>query len=178
LAKSISGVGFIKAGFTGGFLGIVAAIANVFVESKLLERLSSAGLYLATFFGKACISTGEVQCTLYQKLTTIVATIVGNCIAYFAIFALVSLAISIIVMWLKPKASEIQVQTQVVSQVQQPQQTTPQVTQEVVQQPQVQQSVEQTQIKQQEVVQEKPKKSVKKVQKRPVKKAKIKKPRN
>lgn len=126
-------MGFIKAGFTGGFLGIVISIAEIFVNHPILEKLSSIGLYLASSFGKACISTIEVQCSLSEKFTTILATIVGNTIAYFIIFALISLAISVIVMWLTPSKNEqketivqqIQPQTQVIIkevpvQVQQP----------------------------------------------------------
>lgn len=99
-------MGFIKAGFTGGFLGIVISIADIFVVSTILERLSSIGLYLANSFGKACINTSEVQCSLSEKFTTIIATIVGNTIAYFVIFALISMAISIAVMWLTPSKKE------------------------------------------------------------------------
>lgn len=99
-------MGFIKAGFTGGFIGIVISIADVFFISKILERLSSIGLYVASSFGKVCINTAEVQCSLSEKFTTIIATIIGNTIAYFIIFALISLAISIIVMWLTPSKKE------------------------------------------------------------------------
>lgn len=115
-------MGFIKAGFTGGFLGIVISIADIFVVSPILERLSSIGLYVASSFGKACINTTEIQCTLQDKFSTIIATIVGNTIAYFIIFALISLAISIIVMWLTPSKKETIVQ-QVQPQMQQPVQT-------------------------------------------------------
>ncbi|MEK6915512.1 MAG: hypothetical protein AABW89_03150 [Nanoarchaeota archaeon] len=102
-------MGFIRAGFTGGFLGIVVSILDIFVNSKTLERLSSVGLYLANFFGKACIS----DCGLAERLITIIATIVGNCIAYFVIFALISLLINILVMWFKPSKDVGQVQTPV-----------------------------------------------------------------
>ncbi len=99
-------MGFIKAGFTGGFLGIVISIADIFVISTILEKLSSVGLYLASSFGKVCINTTELQCTLQDKFTTIIATIVGNTIAYFIIFALISMAISLIVMWSTPSRKE------------------------------------------------------------------------
>ncbi|MBM3232015.1 hypothetical protein FJZ21_01395 [Candidatus Pacearchaeota archaeon] len=119
---------FIKAGFTGGFLGIVISIADIFVVSSIIERLSSIGLYIASSFGKVCINTTELQCTLQDKFTTIFATMIGNTIAYFIIFALISLAISLIIMWLTPSKKETIVQQapqviQVPAQpVQQPQQ--------------------------------------------------------
>src|SRR3989344_5598326 len=99
-------MGFIKAGFTGGFLGIVMGIAHIFVNSRILEKLSSVGLYVADFFGKACINSETVQCTLAERFTTILATIVGNTIAYFIIFALISMGFSIIKMWFKSKPKE------------------------------------------------------------------------
>ena len=95
-------MGFIRAGFTGGFLGIVISIADIFVNSRILERFSSVGLYVANFFGKVCINTTVNECTLIEKFTTILATIVGNCIAYFVIFALISMAIGLIKMWFSP----------------------------------------------------------------------------
>ena len=54
---------FIRAGFTGGFIGIVIGVADIFVNSNILEKLSSAGLYIASYFGKVCINTQEIQCT-------------------------------------------------------------------------------------------------------------------
>ena len=103
-------MGFIKAGFTGGFLGIVISIANIFSTSAILGNLSSIGLYVASQFGKVCVNTAEVQCSLSERFTTIIASIVGNTIAYFVIFALISLAISLIVMWLTPSRKEVVVQ--------------------------------------------------------------------
>lgn len=97
---------FIKAGFTGGFLGIVISIADIFVVSPILSRFSSIGLYVASYFGKVCTNTSEIQCSLSERFTTILATIAGNTIAYFIIFALISLAISVIVMWLTPSKRE------------------------------------------------------------------------
>ncbi len=141
-------MGFIKAGFTGGFLGIVISIANIFSTSAILGNLSSIGLYVASQFGKVCVNTAEVQCSLSERFTTIIASIVGNTIAYFVIFALISLAISLIVMWLTPSRKEVVVQ--------QPQ---------IIQQPAVQQ-VQQPQIV--KVVE-------RVVEKRPVKRAKIRK---
>ena len=143
-------MGFIKAGFTGGFLGIVISIADIFVASAILERLSSIGLYLASSFGKVCINTTEIQCTLQDRFTTILATIVGNTIAYFIIFALISMAKSIIVMWFTPSKKET-----VIQQTQAPQVI--QVPAQQIQQPQ-------------QIV-----KVVKVVEKRPVKKAKVRK---
>lgn len=143
-------MGFIKSGFTGGFLGIVISIADIFVVSTILERLSSIGTYLASSFGKVCINTTEIQCSLQDKFTTILATIVGNTIAYFIIFALISMAISIIVMWLTPSKKETIVQ-------QAPQTQVIQVPAQQVQQPQ-------------QIV-----KIVKVVEKRPAKKAKVRK---
>lgn len=99
-------MGFIKSGFTGGFLGIVISIANIFINHPLLEKLSSIGLYVASSFGKVCINTPEAQCSLMDRFSTIIATIVGNTIAYFIIFALISLAISIIVMWFTPSKKQ------------------------------------------------------------------------
>src|SRR3989344_5321796 len=171
-------MGFIKAGFTGGFLGIVISIANIFVNSKILEKLSSVGLYVANFFGKACINTEEIQCTLAQKFTTIMAVIVGNTIAYFIIFALISMGFSIIKMWFtsKPKAPEASqsVQSPQVQEQQVPQQTLQQpvqLQQPLPVQPQQQvpqQSTQQVQIEQPEQTQEKQK--IRKISK---KKAKI-----
>ena len=142
-------MGFIKAGFTGGFLGIVISIANIFSTSTILGNLSSMGLYVASQFGKVCINTAEIQCSLSERFTTIIASIVGNTIAYFVIFALISLAISLIVMWLTPSRKEEIV-------VQQPQITQQPVVQQV-QQPQIVKVVERV------------------VEKRPVKRAKIRK---
>jgi hypothetical protein len=105
-------MGFIKAGFTGGFLGIVISIADIFFNHPLLQKLSSIGLFVASSFGKVCINTSEVQCSLTEKFTTILSTIVGNCIAYFIIFSLISMAISIIVMWLTPSKKETVVESQ------------------------------------------------------------------
>jgi len=96
-------MGFIKSGFTGGFLGIVISITDIFLNSIWLERLSSVGLYVANFFGKACINSAVNECTLAEKFTTIIATLVGNCIAYFVIFALISISISVIAMLFSPK---------------------------------------------------------------------------
>jgi hypothetical protein len=160
-------MGFIRAGFTGGFLGIVISIANIFVNSKVLENLSSVGLYLANFFGKACIDNSINECGLFEKFLTIIATIVGNTIAYFVIFALISMAISIIKMWFTvPKTTE-QVQTQ-----------QPQIIAQ--QQPEIQQQTQQATQKEQEqqaqpIIQEtsKPKKEAK--EKRPRRKAKVRK---
>lgn len=143
-------MGFIKAGFTGGFLGIVISIADIFMISTILEKLSSVGLYLASSFGKVCINTTEIQCTLQDKFTTIIATIVGNTIAYFIIFALISMAISLIVMWFTPSKKETITQ-------QAPQTQVIQIPAQPVQQPQ-------------QIV-----KIVKVVEKRPAKKAKVKK---
>lgn len=140
-------MGFIKAGFTGGFLGIVISIADIFVNSPYLEKLSSIGLYIAEMFGKACINTPVNECTLAEKFTTVLATIVGNCIAYFVIFALISLAIAILKMWISPKKAESS------QQVQQPPQQ--------VQQPQVVQVQVQPQIQQTETKEERPKKKAK-----------------
>lgn len=104
-------MGFIKAGFTGGFIGIVISIADIFYSSKILERFTSVGLYLAAQFGKACINTETTECSLADKFTTILATIVGNTIAYFLLFALISLLVSLIVMLLTPsKKTEVQSQ--------------------------------------------------------------------
>ncbi len=94
-------MGFIRAGFTGGFLGIIISITHIFVESRFIDRLSSVGLYLANFFGKACLD----DCGIIETFSTILATIVGNTIAYFVIFAIISMAIGIIKMWLKPSSS-------------------------------------------------------------------------
>src|SRR3989338_1511478 len=156
-------MGFIKAGFIGGFLGIVISIANIFVNSKILEKLSSVGLYVANFFGKACINTEEIQCTLAQKFTTIMAVIVGNTIAYFIIFALISMGFSIIKMWFtsKPKAPEASqsVQSPQVQEQQVPQQTLQQpvqLQQPLPVQPQQQvpqQSTQQVQIEQPQIMQ-------------------------
>lgn len=142
-------MGFIKAGFTGGFLGIIISIASIFTTSPIVEKLASIGLYVASQFGKVCINTLESQCSLSERFTTIIASIVGNTIAYFVIFALISLAISLIVMLLTPSKKE-----QII--VQQPQ---------IIQQPQVQQ-VQQPQIV--KVVE-------RIIEKRPVKKAKVRK---
>ena len=183
-------MGFIKAGFTGGFLGIVISIAHIFVNSRILEKLSSVGLYVADFFGKACINSETVQCTLAERFTTILATIVGNTIAYFIIFALISMGFSIIKMWFKskpkepeasqpvqaPQVQEQQVQIQTAQtqspvQLQQPlpvqpqQQSSQQSTQQVqIEQPQIME----VQIKQPGQTQEK-----QKIKKSPKKKAKI-----
>ncbi len=94
---------FIKSGFTGGFIGIVIGIADIFVNSRALEKVAGLGLWLASSFGKVCINTEEIQCTLAEKFTTMLATIVGNCMAYFILGVLISLAISVIKMWFKSK---------------------------------------------------------------------------
>lgn len=112
-------MGFIKAGFTGGFLGIVISIASIFTAHPIVEKLASIGLYVASQFGKVCINTTEVQCSLSERFTTILASIVGNTLAYFIIFALISLAISLIVMWFTPSRKD-QKET-IVQQAQQPQ---------------------------------------------------------
>ncbi|MGV8130887.1 MAG: hypothetical protein ACP5N7_02175 [Candidatus Pacearchaeota archaeon] len=143
-------MGFIKAGFTGGFLGIVISITSIFTAHPIVEKLASIGFYVASQFGKVCINTLESQCSLSERFTTIIASIVGNTIAYFVIFALISLAISLIVMWLTPSRKE-----EVVV-VQQPQ---------IIQQPQVQQVQQPQVVKVVERV----------VEKRPVKKAKVRK---
>lgn len=142
-------MGFIKAGFTGGFLGIIISIASIFTTSPIVKNLASTGIYVASQFGKVCINTVEVQCSLSERFTTIIASIVGNTIAYFVIFALISLAISLIVMWLTPSKKEEIV-------IQQPQ---------IVQQPAVQQVQQPQVIKVVERV----------VEKRPTKKAKVRK---
>ena len=176
-------MGFIKAGFTGGFLGIVMGIAHIFVNSRILEKLSSVGLYVADFFGKACINSETVQCTLAERFTTILATIVGNTIAYFIIFALISMGFSIIKMWFKSKPKELETlsapQTAQV-QVQQPSQFQTAQAQPQVQtapapvQTQIPQSV-QIQIKQQEpqVARQPEQKEIIQKEKRPKKKSKV-----
>ena len=89
-------MGFIKSGFTGGFIGIVIGFAAIFTKSAIVQKLASVGFLLAAAFGKVCIDTLEGGCTLAQKFTTIIATIVGNCIAYFIIGVLISLGISLL----------------------------------------------------------------------------------
>ena len=136
-------MGFIRAGFTGGFIGIVIGVADIFVNSKIIEKMSSVGLWLASFFGKICINTQEIQCTLSEKFTTIIATIVGNSITYFVLGVLLSLAISVIKLWMTPskpaELASVEQQPQKVQQVP--------VEQQVVKQPeqiqQVQQPVQQ-----------------------------------
>lgn len=151
-------MGFIKAGFTGGFLGIVISVSDIFVNSPILEKLSSLGRLLASQFGKVCINTGVNECTLAEKFTTILATIVGNTIAYFLVFALISLGISVIVMWFTPsKKTETIIQQ------------APQVTE----QPQV--IVQQPPAVVQETQEAKPKSEKKAKEKRPKKKAKVRK---
>ena len=119
-------MGFIRSGFTGGFLGIVISVADIFVKSQILERLSSLGLLLASQFGKVCINTPEEACTLTEKFTTILATIIGNCIAYFLVFVIISLGMSVIAMWFRPSKKVIveettQPQQQTIMQPQAPQ---------------------------------------------------------
>ncbi|SRR3989344_4280586 len=163
-------MGFIKAGFTGGFLGIVISIAHIFVNSEILEKLSSVGLYVANFFGKACINTEEIQCTLAERFTTILATIVGNTIAYFIIFALISMGFSIIKMWFKSKPKEPETLS-----APQMAQTQPQQVQIEPPQGQLPQQDIQVQIKQPEpqVVQQPEQKEIAQKEKRPKKKAKV-----
>ncbi|MEK6909228.1 MAG: hypothetical protein AABX23_04210 [Nanoarchaeota archaeon] len=114
-------MGFIKAGFTGGFLGIVISIADIFINSKILEKLSSLGVYVASSFGKVCINTITNECTFSEKFTTILATIVGNTVAYFIAFSLISLTVSIIAMWLTPSKKEQQIIVQQPQMIQTPQ---------------------------------------------------------
>lgn len=127
---------FIKAGFTGGFIGIVLSVLDIFVNSRFIEKLSSVGLYVASYFGKVCVNTNDFECSLIEKFTTLIAILVGNCIAYFILFALASLGISLIKMWfvsskskalekqvtLQPSVEPIRPQTQVLENVQQVQQ--------------------------------------------------------
>mgnify|MGYP001595633595 CR=1 FL=1 len=103
-------MGFIKAGFTGGFIGIVIGVGAIFTRYEFLNKLSSLGLLLAKSFGKVCTDTSIDTCTLAEKFTTIIAAIVGNCIAYFIVGALLSLGISTIRLWVKsePKVEPIQ----------------------------------------------------------------------
>ncbi len=148
-------MGFIKAGFTGGFIGIVLSVTDIFVSSKILEKLSSVGLYIASSFGKVCINTNEIQCSLSEEFTTILATIVGNCIAYFIIGILLSLAISLIKMWFSTKSEtseqKIPLESQIIpTQLQVPVVQSPQI---VVEQPQVQDTLIQQQVIKQEPIQ-------------------------
>ncbi len=108
-------MGFIKAGFTGGFIGIVIGVAAIFVKSPWLQKLSYLGFLLAEAFGKVCIDTIIDSCSLAEKFTTVLATIVGNCIAYFIVGVLISLGFSVLKMWLSSEKTAP-------PQVQQPQQ--------------------------------------------------------
>src|SRR3989344_760569 len=148
-------MGFIRAGFTGGFIGIVIGVADIFVNSKIIEKMSSVGLWLASFFGKICINTQEIQCTLSEKFTTIIATIVGNSITYFVLGVLLSLAISVIKLWMTPsKPAELASVEQQPQQVQQPVQQVESIP--VEQQPQqVQQVPVEQQVVKQPIKQEK-----------------------
>lgn len=96
-------MGFIKAGFTGGFIGIVIGVGAIFTNYNLLQKLSSLGFLLAKSFGKVCIDTQLDSCSLADKFTTVLATIIGNCIAYFILGVIISLGISVIKLWLKPE---------------------------------------------------------------------------
>ena len=120
-------MGFIKAGFTGGFIGIVIGVAAIFVKSPLLQKLSYLGFLLAEAFGKVCIDTITDSCSLAEKFTTVIATIVGNCVAYFIVGALISLGFSVLKMWLSSEKIAP-------PQEQQVQQPVPQVTQPASQQ--------------------------------------------
>ncbi|MEK6847492.1 MAG: hypothetical protein AABY16_04985 [Nanoarchaeota archaeon] len=96
-------MGLVKAGFTGGFIGIVIGVAAIFVKSPIIQKLSYLGFLLAESFGKACIDTAIDSCSLFEKFTTIIATIVGNCIAYFIVGMLISLGFSVLKLWLSPE---------------------------------------------------------------------------
>ncbi len=111
-------MGFIRAGFTGGFIGITIGVAAIFVNYPLLQKLSYVGFLLAETFGKVCVSTATDTCSLAEKFTTILATIVGNCIAYFIFGVIVSLGLSILKMWFS-KEETPQQQEQVTQPVQQ-----------------------------------------------------------
>ncbi len=108
-------MGFIRSGFTGGFIGIIIGVAAIFVNYPLLQKLSYIGFLVAEAFGKVCISTATDTCSLSEKFTTILATIVGNCIAYFIFGILISLGLSILKLWLSKEET-----TQQQEQVQQP----------------------------------------------------------
>ncbi len=111
-------MGFIRAGFTGGFIGILIGVATIFVNYPLLQKLSYVGFLVAEAFGKVCVSTATDTCSLSEKFTTILATIIGNCIAYFIFGVLISLGLSIVKMWFSKEETAQQ-------QVQQPVQQTP-----------------------------------------------------
>ncbi len=119
-------MGFIKAGFTGGFIGIVIGVGAIFTSYNILHKLSSLGFLLAKAFGKVCVDTEMDTCTLAEKFTTILATIVGNCIAYFIVGVVLSLGISVIKLWMKPEPKTEQAPIE--KAVQQPQQA-PQIVQ-------------------------------------------------
>ncbi len=113
-------MGFIRAGFTGGFIGIIIGVATIFVNYPLLQKISYLGFLVAEAFGKVCISTTTDTCSLAEKFTTILATIVGNCIAYFILGVLISLGLSILKLWFSKEENNPQQE-----QVQQPVQQTP-----------------------------------------------------
>ncbi len=99
-------MGFIKAGFTGGFIGIVIGVGAIFTRYEILNKLSSLGFLLAKYFGKVCTDTEIDTCTLSERFTTVLATIVGNCIAYFILGVLISLGISLVKIWLSGEKTE------------------------------------------------------------------------
>ena len=113
-------MGFIRAGFTGGFIGIIIGVGAIFTKYEILNKLSSLGFLLAKSFGKVCIDTQIDSCSLSDKFTTVLATIIGNCIAYFIVGVILSLGISVIRLWVKPEPKTEQ--TQIEKVVQQPQQ--------------------------------------------------------
>ena len=118
-------MGFIKAGFTGGFIGILIGVAAIFVKSPLLQKLSYLGFLLAEAFGKVCIDTTAAACSLAEKFTTVIATIIGNCIAYFIVGVLISLSFGVLKMWLSSEKTASSQEPQV-QQSQQLAQSTPQ----------------------------------------------------
>lgn len=123
-------MGFIRAGFTGGFIGIVIGVGAIFINNQILQKLSSLGFLLAAAFGKVCIDSFYGGCSLTDKFTTVIATVIGNCIAYFIVGALLSLAISTISLWLRP-SSKVESTTVQTAAPQQP----PAPVQQVVQAP-------------------------------------------
>ncbi len=113
-------MGFIRTGFTGGFIGIIIGVAAIFINYPLLQKISYIGFFVAEAFGKVCISTSTNICSLSEKFTTILATIVGNCIAYFIFGVLISLGISILKMWFSKEETTQQQVTQPVQQTPKP----------------------------------------------------------
>ncbi len=111
-------MGFIRAGFTGGFTGIIIGVAAIFVNYPLLQKLSYVGFLLAEAFGKVCISNSTNICSLSEKFATILATIVGNCVSYFIFGVLISSGLSILKLWFS-KEETTQQQEQVQQSVQQ-----------------------------------------------------------